>query len=135
MPCCFLSSNVNFRIFTPPSAATNEFARQLATAEYGLRGDAAKQSEAIETIEKVLDSLPGYQPEDADWSPGYYADLAVKASLRAGRPGQAKVILIRALQLEPESPQLRYLLRICLRERILQPGDIPRIGKKHAHEN
>ena len=135
VPCCFQGAINNFRIFTPPSAATNEIPHQLAMAEYGLRGDAAGQSDAVETIESVLNSLPGYHSEGADWSPAYYADLAIKASLRASHPGQARAILLRGLQLQPDSSQLRYLLRICLRERILKPGDIPRIGARSAHEN
>jgi hypothetical protein len=79
---------------------------------------------AVDTIENVLNSLPGYRPEWGDWEPHYYADLAIKASLRASRPAQAREILIRGLQLEPNSDQLLYLARIMAREGLLQPADL-----------
>jgi hypothetical protein len=124
MLCSLQGTNKNFGVYTPPSAATNLITRELAMSEYALLSDAAHRSAAIETIENVLDSLPGYHPGDADWSPAYYADLAIKASLRASNSVQARAILLRALQLEPNSDQLQYLSRILAREGILQPADI-----------
>jgi hypothetical protein len=116
MLCSLQGTNKNFGIYTPPSAATNLFARQLTMAEYALRGDPTNYPAAIESIQNILDSLPGYRAEDSDWSPDYYADLAIKASLHASNPARAKAILRRGLQLEPDSDQLRYLSRIFLRE-------------------
>jgi hypothetical protein len=48
--------------------------------------------------------------------PAYYADVGVKASLRASDPSRARAILLRGLQLEPDSDQLHYLERILARE-------------------
>jgi hypothetical protein len=104
--------------------------REVAAAEYGLRGDASQQSAAIDTIQSVLDSLPQYVQRIPDWTPAYYADLAIKASLRASNPERAKMILLRGLQLEPNSEQLGYLSRIFLREGILKPGEIVQFATK-----
>jgi predicted membrane-bound spermidine synthase len=130
MPCSLQGTNKNFGVYTPPSAATNLITRQLAMSEYGLLSDATNRSAAIDTIENVLNSLSGYRSEGADWSPDYYADLAVKASLRASNRGQARAILLRGLQLEPNSDQLGYLSRILAREGILQPSDIAQAETK-----
>jgi predicted membrane-bound spermidine synthase len=130
MTCSLQGTNKSFGIYTPPSAATNAMTRQLAMSEYSLRSAPTNQSAAIDSIENALDSVPGYRSQDADWSPAYYADLAVKASLRLSDPGRARAILLRGLQLEPDSDQLHYLSRILLRERILQPVDIPQAGIK-----
>ncbi|HEX3718380.1 MAG TPA: fused MFS/spermidine synthase [Verrucomicrobiae bacterium] len=130
MLCSLQGTNKNFGIYTPPSAATNMISRELAAAEYGLRGDAAQQSAAIDTIQSVLDSLPQYVQRITDWTPAYYADLAIKASLRASNPERAKMILLRGLQLEPNSEQLGYLSRIFVREGILQPGEMLQFATK-----
>jgi predicted membrane-bound spermidine synthase len=124
MLCSLQGTNKHFGVWTPPSAATNLIARELAMSEYGLLGDATNRMAAVDTIENVLNSLPGYRPEWGDWEPHYYADLAIKASLRASRPAQAREILIRGLQLEPNSDQLLYLARIMAREGLLQPADL-----------
>ena len=123
MLCSLQGTNKHFGIWTPPSAATNLFAREMTESEYGLLGTATNRLAAIDTIESVLKSLPGFNPE-WDWTPHYYADLAVKASLRASKPGQAKEILLRALHLEPRSDQLNYLARIMAREGLLKPEDL-----------
>jgi len=109
-------TNKSFGVWTPPSASTNLISRQLTAAEYGFRGDAAQQSAAVDAVESVLDSLPSYSPQEMDWSPAYYADLAIKAAMRASNPRQATAILVRAMQLEPASIQLHYLSRIFARE-------------------
>ena len=93
-------------------------------SEYGLLSDATNRMAAINTIESVLNSLPSYHPDGMDWSPDYYADLAVKACLRASKPLQARAILLRALQLEPNSGQLQYLARIFAREGLLKPTGV-----------
>jgi hypothetical protein len=125
MPCSLQGTNKNFGIYTPPSAATNAITRQLVMSEYSLRSAPTSQSAAIQGIENALDAVSGYRSQDADWSPAYYADLGVKASLRLSDSRRAGAILLRGLQLEPDSDQLHYLSRILLRERILQPLDIP----------
>jgi hypothetical protein len=123
MPCSLQGTNVGFGIFTPPSAATNLITRQLAMAEYSLRRDVQKLP-AIESIESTLNSVTDYSPQGADWSPAYYADLAIKAALQDSEPDRARTILLRGLQLEPGSDQLHYLSRILLRQGILQSSDI-----------
>ena len=130
MPCSLQGTNKTFGISSPPSAATNALTRQLAKAEYLLRSDPAKQLDAVASIENALDSVVNYNAKDADWSPAFYADLAVKASLRASDSKRAKAILLRGLQLEPDSDQLHYLSRILVREEILQPADLLQTGTK-----
>jgi spermidine synthase len=130
MPCSLQGTNKSFGISPPPSAATNALTRQLAMAEYILRSDPAKQLDAVASIENALDSVTNFRSEDSDWSPAFYADLAVKASLRASNPMRAKAILLRGLQLEPDSDQLHYLTRILVREKIIQPSDIDQFGIK-----
>jgi hypothetical protein len=129
MLCSLQGTNKNFGVYTPPSAETNMMTRALAQAEYTLRGDPVN-SAAIECIENVLATVSGYRPQEADWSPAYYADLAVKASLRVPDPARARAILLRGLQLEPDSDQLGYLSRILLREKVLQPGDFVQVVVK-----
>jgi predicted membrane-bound spermidine synthase len=123
MLCSLQGTNKSFGVYTPPSAATNTLARELATAEYQLRSDPSSQA-AIDRIKNALDSMPGYRSGDLDWSPAYYADLAVQASLRTPTPSRAGAILLRGLRLEPNSDQLLYLSRLLLREGILHPDDL-----------
>ena len=123
MPCVFQDTKAAAVVFAPPSGATNAIVRQLYNAEIMLRSDATKQLPAVESIRDALDAVQTYQPQNADWSPAHYAGLAVKAGLRLGKPGQAKAILLRGLQLEPDSEELRYLARILVREGILQPPE------------
>ena len=125
MPCVFQGTNGNTLVYAPPSAATNLIARQLYFAEAILQTEPAKQSEAIDSIKKILDSLQNYRPQDSDWSAAYYADLAVKASLRFGNMAQAKTILLRGLELEPDSEELKYLSRILAREENPRPAEFP----------
>jgi spermidine synthase len=123
MPCSLQGTNISFGIYTPPSATTNMTVRQLVLSEYALRRDPSKEA-AVAGIQNALDALPSYHSQGADWSPTYYADLAIKASLHLGEPERARAILLRALQLQPDSNQLLYLSRILLREKMLQPGDL-----------
>jgi len=77
-----------------------------------------------------LDAVQHYDSNGADWSPAYYADLGVKASLREANPTRARALLLRGLQLEPDSDQLHYMARILIREKILQPADLaPTLGE------
>ena len=124
MPCIFRGTNDPV-LFMPDSAQTNAIVRQLFAAEAALRTNPTNQLQAAEIIKNVLDTLQTYRRQDAGWSAAYYADLAVKASLRLGEAAQAKAILLRGLQLEPDSAELSYLSRILIREGILQPAEIP----------
>jgi predicted membrane-bound spermidine synthase len=116
MPCSLEGTNRRIAIPSPPSAATNALVRELAMSEYVLRTDPARQALAITSLENALNALSGFNRQDADWSPAYYADLGVKASLRLGNAPQARAILLRGLQLEPDSDQLAYLSRILAHE-------------------
>jgi len=130
MLCSLQGTNKHFGVYTPPSAATNLVTRQLAMSEYGLLGGTTNRLAAIDTIESVLNSLPDYRSEGADWSPDYYADLAVKACLRSSNRRQAGEILLRGLQLQPNSDELQYLARILGREGILRPANMARAETK-----
>jgi predicted membrane-bound spermidine synthase len=125
MPCVFQDTNSRALVYEPPSAATNLNARELYFAEVILKTEPARQSQAIEAIQLILASVKDYKPQDSDWSAAYYADLAVKTSLRLGNAAKAKAILLRGLQLEPDSEELAYLSRILIREGILQPSEVP----------
>jgi spermidine synthase len=127
MLCSLEGTNKSFGLYTPLSAATNAITRQLAMSEYKLRTDPVKQT-GIDGIQGALDAAFAYHAQALDWSPGYYADLAVKASLRISDPKRAKAILLRGLQLDPGSDQLHYLSRILLREGILQTNDLDQLG-------
>ncbi len=127
MPCVFGSTNIGAGIpaLAPPSAQTNAVTRQLYFAESALRTDPARQMDAIEHIAQALNLVRDYNPQKADWSPAYYADLAVKACLRLNNAAEAKAILLRGLQLEPDSDELHYLSRILIARGMLQPADVP----------
>jgi predicted membrane-bound spermidine synthase len=125
MPCVFRETNTATVVYAMPSVATNLVSRQLYSAEIALHSQPTKWPQAIQSIGTILGSLRDYNPQEMDWSPAYYADLAVKASLRLGNTSEAKAILLRGLQLEPDSSQLRYLSRILIHEGILQPAEVP----------
>jgi hypothetical protein len=117
MLCSLQGKNKRYAVYTPPSASTNMLTKQLVQSEYDLRGgDKAKQASAVEAIYSVLQTLHGIPSEGADFSPDYYADLAIKFSLRLGNRAEAKTILDSALQLQPGSRQLAYLSRILARD-------------------
>ena len=124
MPCVFQGTNGGTLVFARPSAATNVISSQLYYAERALRTNPKEWPLAVQNIAKILDGLKNYNLQEMDWSPAYYADLAVKASLRLGNTAEAKAILLRGLQLEPDSKQLAYLSRILVREGILQPAEL-----------
>jgi hypothetical protein len=124
MPCIFQDTNAKTMVYAPPSAATNSLTRQLYYADAILKSEPARELEAIQGIKALLDTVQNYQPQNTDWSAAYYADLAVKACLRLENPVMARAILLRGLQLEPDSPQLAYLSRIMIREGIMTPADL-----------
>jgi hypothetical protein len=116
MRCSLQGGAKPYAVYTPPSAETTALTKQLVQSEYDLReGDTAKQTAAVETIANVLKALPGHL-ENADFSPDYYADLAIKMSLQLGDRARAEAILAAGLQLQPDSSQLGYLSRILARE-------------------
>jgi tetratricopeptide (TPR) repeat protein len=117
MLCSLRGKFKNYAVYTPPSNATNAFTQQFVKSEYDLRGgDPAKQEAAVEAIGQVLDSLASCRGEAFDWSPDYYADLAIKASLHLGHRAEAQAILDRGLRLQPDSKELCYLARVLARE-------------------
>jgi tetratricopeptide (TPR) repeat protein len=123
MPCVF--NVINHGVLKPPAGArTNEIARQLFDAELALQSDPANQAQALEQIQKVLETTVSNE-QDAPWSAVYYTSLAVKSHLRQGDAQAAKRVLLRGLQLKPNSIILKYLQRILVREGILQPSDMP----------
>ncbi len=130
MPSVFQDTKAGTMVFAPPSGLTNPIVRQLYEAEVMLRTDATKQLQAVESIRDALDTVSAYQPEDADWSPAHYAEMAVKVYLRLSKPGQAKAMLLRGLQLESGSEQLKYLERILIRDGILPPAEAARVSLK-----
>ncbi len=116
MPCVFRGP-VEPLVYAPEIARTNTTIRKLVEDEVAFRGNSADAIKAaITTTKQILDETKRYQPEIEKWKADYYAGLAVKASLRVGKPDEAKQILARGLQLEPASAELNYLSRIIARE-------------------
>ncbi len=116
MPCVFRGP-IETLIFAPEAARTNSAVRKLAESEVAFRGNSAEAMKAgVEATKQILDATKPNQSEMEGWKADYYAGLAVKASLRLGKPEDAKKILTRGLQLEPNSIELNYLSRILARE-------------------
>ena len=124
MPCVFRGTN-DVMLFVPACARTNAVAYQLFNAEAVLKTNPANRQQAINNIRGILEAEKAYDRQATGWSAAYYADLAVKASLRLGNNPEAKAILLRGLQLEPDSEQLAYLSRIMIREGILLSSEMP----------
>jgi len=80
--------------------------------------------QAVEHIKNILDSIQNYDRQRDGWSAGYYAFLAAEVSFQAGNAAEAKSILLRGLQLDPDSDELKYLSRIFIRHGILQAAEI-----------
>jgi hypothetical protein len=123
MSCIFRGTNSSLLPMFA-AAVTNGVGRQLLLTEAVLRANPTNQLPAVENIKNILDQTQAYDPQTAGWSAAYYADLAVKTSLRGGNTAQAKAILLRGLQLEPDSQELAYLSRILIHEGILQAADL-----------
>lgn len=116
MPCVFLSANTRPVVYAAPGAETNLMTRQLYYDDVALQGnDSREKSRAVASIKDILDNLQDYDPQTADWPASYYASIAIEASLRMGNLEQAKTILSRGLQLDPDSGQLQYLSRVLSR--------------------
>lgn len=129
MPCVFRGTNEPV-LFMPDVARTNAVANQLFNAEGTLKTQPANRAQAVETIQRALNATQSYTPQSAGWSAAYYADLAVKASLRLGDTERAKAILLRGLQMEPDSEPLRYLSQILVREGVLKPDEVASVTRK-----
>jgi hypothetical protein len=114
MPCVFRDPHAGLMVYAAPSAQTNMITRQLYLDEVSLlRGEGAlAQSNAVASIKNLLDQVQNYQPDRAEWPVTHYAAIAAKASLKQGNAQQAKSILLRGLELEPDSKELAYLLRV-----------------------
>lgn len=125
LPCVFRGTNAT-AIFNAPGAP--EIFQQLAAADAALENSPAEQAQAVAEIKNILDSVQDYHRETAGWSAGYYAYLAVEVSLHLGNAEQARAILLRGLQLDPDSDELRYLWRICIRRGIVQPTTVAAIS-------
>ena len=82
-------------------------------------------SAAVTNIKTILDHLTSSDLGDPTRKADYYADLAVKGSLQVGNTTLAREILLRGLQLEPQSRGLWYLARIMIHEGVLQASDLP----------
>jgi tetratricopeptide (TPR) repeat protein len=124
MPCVFRGTNDPV-FFMPDAARTNQILRALFTAEAVLKTNPTNQLEAVESIRNLLGGLTDYSARSAGWSAAYYAALGAKAALQLGANEHAKTILLRGLQLEPDSAELHYLARIMVREGVLQPTELP----------
>jgi predicted membrane-bound spermidine synthase len=119
MPCVFRGTN-QMLLFAPEAARTNEAVRELVEAEAVFRSDTTNQAPAIEVVKSVLGATRDYKPNVAGWSAAHYGGLAVKACLRLGNREEAKVILSRSIEMEPDSVELAYLSRIMTRDGALQ---------------
>jgi len=133
MPCSLQGTNKSFGVFTPLSAATNMVSRQIATSEYALLGDATNRLAGIAAIENILNSMTRSSLGGTDWSPDYYADLAIKACLRASDPERARKILLRGLELQPNSVQLQYLARVLAHAGVLRPAELAKIEERASN--
>ncbi len=127
MPCVFRGTNDPV-FFVPDAARTNRILAMLVSAEAVLKTNPnqTNQLEAIQTIKNQLAGLENYSARDAGWSAAIYAALGAKAALRWGITNDAKAILVRGLELEPDSAELHYLARIMMREGALDKLDLPK---------
>lgn len=127
MPCVFRGTNDPV-FFLPDAARTNQLVRALFTAEAVLKTNPTNRLDAVESIKNLLVGLTNYSAREAGWSAAYYAALGIKAALQLGAKEHAKALLIRGLELEPDSAELHYLARIMIREGVIHATDLPRRG-------
>ncbi len=123
LPCVFRGASA-VAVFEPPLARTNIIVHRLANAEAMLGNSTADPSKAVADIKNTLDEIQSYNQQNAGWSAGHYANLAAEESLLLGNVAQAKAIIVRGLQLEPDSEELLYLSRILIREAVTQPSEV-----------
>jgi spermidine synthase len=120
VPCVFGATNTA-GLRPPPGVARDETIRRLFDAEIALRTDALNHPKALEEILDVLDTTQSYREQTSGWSATYYASLAAKLSLRHNNPVYTRRVLLRGLQLEPDSEVLQYLARVLVREGLVLP--------------
>jgi len=125
LPCVFRNAHDVVAVLAPRQARSDVLLQQLCRAEAVLKNDPENGAGAVADMKNVLDALPSYRRQDAGWSAAYYACLAAEVSLHLGDTAQARAILLRGLQLEPDSGELHYLARIMLREGALPPAEMP----------
>ena len=123
MPCVFHGTR-DAMVFMPISAQTNALAHLLFMAEMTIKTSPTNQMEAVKSIKNALETLKLDELPDRSRSAAYYADLAIKTSLRLGDTVLAKRMLLNAMQLDPNSEQLKYLSRIMIRQGILQSSEL-----------
>ena len=113
LPCIFHGTNATAVFYLPDAPAVF---KQLANADAELENSSAGQTQAVYQIKIILDSLQNYDRRRDGWSAGYYAYVAAETCFRSGNPAEARTILSRGLQLEPDSEELNYLWRILARD-------------------
>lgn len=126
IPCVFRGTNETL-VFAPESVQTNKALHQLVSAEFALRSGSADPAPIVESMKNILDRAQAGELDTPSRPTAYYAGLAVKTDLRLGNTKQAEAILLRGLQLEPDSMELRYLSRILVRRGIFKPAEVPKI--------
>lgn len=104
--------------------ATNSVARGLCEAEMQIRANSTNVTTAVAVIESALKDGAKLAAAKPAGDPGYFAALAVKASLRAGRPADARRILLLGLKTDPASDDLQFVSRVLVREQIVSPEDL-----------
>ena len=124
IPCVFRGAD-DVVVFEPAAAQTNPAVERLFKAEAMLGSSSADWSQATAEIKDALDAVQAYAGPNAGWSPAHYAYLGAEMSLRIGHAAEAKAILQRGLQLEPDSPELGYVARIMIREGLLEQAELP----------
>lgn len=122
MPCVFRPRD-QIMVFEPAVARTNVLVGQLCAAEAAVEQHPDACGAAVDAIRDGLNAVQGYHRWNAGWSAAYIAYVGSEAGLRLGRSGDAKAILLRGLQLEPDSEELNYLSRILIHEGVLQPSE------------
>lgn len=119
LPCVFKNGLAG----TPRLLDDTDELKKLAAAAAALeqRGPAK-----IEAIDAILASLRAASPP-AGRPVAHYAASAVRACLSLGDPARAQEILLQALRIHPNDPQLLYLQRISEHQQLMS-------SNKSAHK-
>jgi len=118
-PCIFEPrDSVAFKL--SPGAEKSPTAQKLFEAEQALVSQEQPNAAAIDAIERILMTESVTESGNIPWHPEYYAGIAAKACLRLGDRSRAKQVLLRGLQLAPNSGRLQFLARIMEREGVIQ---------------
>jgi hypothetical protein len=115
MPCVFRPPDPHLLIYAAPGVQTNLLVKQLYIDEAALAcGGTIDQSNALANLVGILDHVKGYQSGKTAWPADHYAAIAARASFKQGNKDQAINILQRGLEMEPNSKELAYLLRVVM---------------------